>query len=736
MPKVDGSVIIDTNIDVSQAEKDLAKLKGEIKKTEAEIEEMEVSRNSAKEKSVFSADELFKEELKLEEMKKTLQDIQAAAKDISLSLPARSEAQTDALAQQEEIKKQQSRVNALRSEYNKVHGAVKRYDEQLESARRKLELQQEEAGALLRDINSVSKSARKMAEAHRRAEKNMRRFALRLREVMRSALVFTLISQGLAKFREWMGQVIKTNDEATVAIANLKGALLTLAQPLVEVLIPAFTSLVNILTSVIVILARLAAAASGVTFEAAKDAAEALEQERAAIEGVGDAAAAAAKQLAPFDEINQLSEESASDVTDEIKANFDSLSLDGLPEWLKDLVYDLEVKIGEIRFSYDEGKLLQNADAWSTTLSAILGTVIGGMFGGLKGSVVGLLLGAAVGLISCTFEDKIGNGEPAGKIFGTVLAAILGAVIGAKFGGLTGAIIGLLLGATVSIISIEFAQGSLSDWDKNDTITVVLSAILGAVLGAAFGGFAGGVIGLLLGASISFTLVHFSQEGSYNKQEAIATLRVALLAILGLVLGSMFGGFIGGVVGLLLGLTIGFTTVAFDEEISATTRTAAKKALTVAITTIIGALIGAVFGGGVFGGIAGGVIGLTFGLAINFTVDSFGTLKDKIPNFTGIGPDYSWMFSGSTSVPGLATGAVVPPNREFLAVLGDNKTETEVVSPLSTMKQAFLEAMQESGGMGGDIRVELLLDGKKLAVNQVKHINDMTKQAGKSVLLV
>jgi phage-related protein len=49
-------------------------------------------------------------------------------------------------------------------------------------------------------------------------------------------------------------------------------------------------------------------------------------------------------------------------------------------------------------------------------------------------------------------------------------------------------------------------------------------------------------------------------------------------------------------------------------------------------------------------------------------------------------------------IPKLAQGTVVPPNKEFLAVLGDNKTEHEIVSPLSTIKQAFPEAMIEMGG--------------------------------------
>lgn len=86
--------------------------------------------------------------------------------------------------------------------------------------------------------------------------------------------------------------------------------------------------------------------------------------------------------------------------------------------------------------------------------------------------------------------------------------------------------------------------------------------------------------------------------------------------------------------------------------------------------------------------------------------------------------------------PRLATGSVIPPNREFLAVLGDNTRETEVVSPVSTMKQAFIEAMRETGMGDGTFNFTVNLDGKTVARNTVKHINNMTRQAGKPVLLL
>ena len=77
--------------------------------------------------------------------------------------------------------------------------------------------------------------------------------------------------------------------------------------------------------------------------------------------------------------------------------------------------------------------------------------------------------------------------------------------------------------------------------------------------------------------------------------------------------------------------------------------------------------------------------------------------------------------------PGYATGQVIPVGmKKHLAWLGDNTRETEVVSPLSTIKQAdkeaVLEALSELGLSGnngrsnGTIRIEipLVVDGREL----------------------
>lgn len=84
-------------------------------------------------------------------------------------------------------------------------------------------------------------------------------------------------------------------------------------------------------------------------------------------------------------------------------------------------------------------------------------------------------------------------------------------------------------------------------------------------------------------------------------------------------------------------------------------------------------------------------------------------------------------------MPRLATGTVVPPRAgEFAAILGDNNRETEVVSPLSTMKQALKEALAESniGNNNQIVKAELVLDSTKFGQLVVKFGNSERNRVG------
>lgn len=99
--------------------------------------------------------------------------------------------------------------------------------------------------------------------------------------------------------------------------------------------------------------------------------------------------------------------------------------------------------------------------------------------------------------------------------------------------------------------------------------------------------------------------------------------------------------------------------------------------------------------------------------SINRIIGALNAISFDIPDFVyGIGGKHIGFSITPVSLPRLATGTVVPrQSREFAAILGDNNREIEVVSPLSTMKQAMVEALQESGyyrqGDSGDIVINI-----------------------------
>lgn len=88
-------------------------------------------------------------------------------------------------------------------------------------------------------------------------------------------------------------------------------------------------------------------------------------------------------------------------------------------------------------------------------------------------------------------------------------------------------------------------------------------------------------------------------------------------------------------------------------------------------------------------------------------------------------------------IPGYATGQVIPRTmKQHLAILGDNTQETEVVSPISTMKQAFMEALVEMGSTGGNgqpVILKVILDSKEILYAMVKEGKVVQMSTGKNI---
>lgn len=143
--------------------------------------------------------------------------------------------------------------------------------------------------------------------------------------------------------------------------------------------------------------------------------------------------------------------------------------------------------------------------------------------------------------------------------------------------------------------------------------------------------------------------------------------------------------------------------------------------------------------GAVAGGVGAGVVAAS--LAAGIAAATIAINAGKRAAAAGYSGGYSsrntYPVSAYASIPYkmpmLATGTVVPPRAGmFAAILGDNNRETEVVSPLSTMKQALKEALAESNISGGNqvVKADLVLDSTKFGQLVVKFGNSEKNRVG------
>lgn len=99
---------------------------------------------------------------------------------------------------------------------------------------------------------------------------------------------------------------------------------------------------------------------------------------------------------------------------------------------------------------------------------------------------------------------------------------------------------------------------------------------------------------------------------------------------------------------------------------------------------------------------------------INGLIDGAVSLASKVGLDLNVGRVARANF-GNIKVPALAQGAVIPPNKEFMAILGDQKSGTNIETPLQTMIDAFNTALASRQGGGNGATINLNVDGQTFA---------------------
>lgn len=133
------------------------------------------------------------------------------------------------------------------------------------------------------------------------------------------------------------------------------------------------------------------------------------------------------------------------------------------------------------------------------------------------------------------------------------------------------------------------------------------------------------------------------------------------------------------------------------------------------------------------GFINGMLSGIVSGL--NSAIDVLNRLSIDVPDWVPVvgGNHLGFNVSHITApqIPYLAQGAVIPPNREFMAVLGDQTHGTNVEAPLATIQQAVAEVMEDvqAGQMAG---FETLAELLRQLISAVYGIELTDEQVGRA----
>jgi hypothetical protein len=126
---------------------------------------------------------------------------------------------------------------------------------------------------------------------------------------------------------------------------------------------------------------------------------------------------------------------------------------------------------------------------------------------------------------------------------------------------------------------------------------------------------------------------------------------------------------------------------------------------------------------------------------INYIIDAINKFTSGISDIGEVaafitGDDYSRIGQiNHVTLPRLASGAVIPPNNEFAAILGDQKHGTNIEAPLDTIVQAFKTALNENDSntvmmlMQQQVQLLEIIADKEFGITDRQIFNSVKKSA-------
>ena len=565
------------------------------------------------------------------------------------------------------------------------------------------------------------------AAAVARTSKAVGQLGRRLAGIVSGALVFNLISSTLRSVVNVMGTTIAKTNGVSTALGKLKGAAATAAAGLASALSPAIIGLLNLLTSLINGFLRLLSLLTGKSISSMKQTAKGINAVGSAAGSTSKQANKAKRSLAGFDEIERLDAKTGS--SGGANYNFDHIAspLGGITDKLKNFWSTFQTLLAPSVAAWSAAwEQIRNAASavWPEVQQAALAFWNEGL-SPLLTYLSGTFAPGVINAFSEAFAPIVG-GVASTAIY--VLADLFTWACGIG----TDAINGVLIPALDLLLQIwqDLMSGIKTAWDTygqplmdgvilafqnlEDLATLLWETIVKPILQNLIS-----VLQqlwsshlkplwddiLLLVAGVANCLLDL-----WNN--LLAPVAKWIIATFGPAFAEVFNA-IADVVGVAVGAIADAIDLAvvvlrgLADFLSAVFRgnwDAAWQAIGNTVNTVWDKMTNAIKTAvnGIIGFINRMISAVVTG--INAVINALNGLSFDLPDIFG-GGHVGFHISTLTApqIPYLAQGAVIPANREFLAVLGDQSHGTNVEAPLDTIKQAVAEVMEDlqAGQMAG-----------------------------------
>jgi hypothetical protein len=205
--------------------------------------------------------------------------------------------------------------------------------------------------------NKTSKSINKLSNDIKRNSGASRSFSSGIGMIARSmftwGIMFPMILRGLTSMATGLLNNLKTNEQFSSSLAQVKSNLMIAFTPIYEAILPAINALMSALSIATQYIASFISVIFGKTFEQSKQATQGLINAKSAMGAYGDSAKAAGKAvkdalgLASFDEINSLNSQNSNsggaggggaDIPTLVTPQLETSSVDGAMKKLVDKI--------------------------------------------------------------------------------------------------------------------------------------------------------------------------------------------------------------------------------------------------------------------------------------------------------------------------------------------------------------------------------------------------------------